>query len=347
MLALHYPAVAGRLPLEAGGEGVSARVVRLWGPPVTWADMGAAETVLPKQHRTVGELLAGGAPSYSFEFFPPKTDEGERALWQAIRELEPLAPTFVSVTYGAGGSTRARTIRVTERIATETTLTPLGHLTCVAASRAQVRQVIGQYADAGVRSILALRGDPPGGVGAAWERHPDGLEHAEDLVRLIRSLGDFCVGVAAFPEGHPESSDLASDARWLAAKCAAGADFAVTQFFFDAADYFRLRDTAAALGCDVPLVPGIMPVTNVKQITRMAQLSGAAFPAALADQLCAVEDDPVAVRALGVDVATALGERLLAGGAPGLHFYTLNRSTATREIYQRLSAAGAPMPSRR
>src|SRR5664280_269409 len=187
--------------------------------------MEAAESILPKRHRTVGELLADGTPSYSFEFFPPKTDEGERALWQAIRELEPLAPTFVSVTYGAGGSTRARTIRVTERIATETTLTPLGHLTCVAASRAQVRQVIGQYADAGVRSILALRGDPPGGVGAAWERHPDGLEHAEDLVRLIRSLGDFCVGAAAFPEGHPESSDLASDARWLAAKCAAGADF--------------------------------------------------------------------------------------------------------------------------
>jgi methylenetetrahydrofolate reductase (NADPH) len=296
---------------------------------------GVAST-MPGGATTIRELLAAGARSYSFEFFPPKTDEGERQLWAAIRELEPLAPTFVSVTYGAGGSTRDRTVRVTGRIARETTLTPMGHLTCVNSSLAELRQVIGAYADAGVRNLLALRGDPPSGPQGEWTSHPQGLTHADELVRLVRELGDFCVGVAAFPEGHPESPDLDSDARWLTAKADAGADFAVTQFFFDAADYFRLSERAAGHGCTIPLIPGIMPVTNVAQIERMAQLSGAAFPAALADRLHAVADDPEKVRAVGVDVATELGARLLEGGAPGLHFYTLNRSTATREVYQRL-----------
>jgi len=285
---------------------------------------------------TIRDLLASGGRSFSFEFFPPKTDEGERLLWHAIRRLEPLQPTFVSVTYGAGGSTRDRTVRITERIATDTTLTPVGHLTCVGSSRAELRTVIGSYADAGVHNVLALRGDPPGGLDQPWEAHPDGFGHAGELVRLVRELGDFCVGVAAFPEGHPESPDLDTDARHLALKAAAGADFAITQFFFHAEDYFRLRERAERYGCRIPLVPGIMPVTNVRQIQRFAELSGAAFPADLAERLLAVEDQPEAVRAIGVEVASELAEQLLAGGAPGLHFYTLNRSTATLEIYQRL-----------
>jgi methylenetetrahydrofolate reductase (NADPH) len=296
---------------------------------------------MPGGATTIRDLLAGGGRSYSFEFFPPKTDEGERQLWTAIRRLEPLHPTFVSVTYGAGGSTRDRTVRITGRIAQDTTLTPVGHLTCVGASRAELRAVIGSYADAGVRNVLALRGDAPRDA-VEWTPHPQGLRHADELVRLLRELGDFCVGVAAHPEGHPESPDRDTDAKYLARKAAAGADFAVTQFFFDAVDYVSLVDRATAYGSDIPIIPGIMPVTNVRQIQRMAQLSGAAFPSDLADRLYAVEDNPEDVRRIGVDYACRLCAELLDQGAPGLHFYTLNRSTATLEIYQTLGL-GAPV----
>jgi methylenetetrahydrofolate reductase (NADPH) len=282
---------------------------------------------------SLGEVLRSGRRSFSFELFPPKTDEGERQLWQTVRELEALQPTFVSLTYGAGGSTRDRTVRIAAELATHTTLTPVAHLTCVGASRDDLRGVIAQYAAAGVSTVLALRGDPPGGPGGTWVQHPDGLAHADELVALVRSLGDFSVGVAAFPEGHPESSDLDADARVLAAKQDAGAEFAITQFFFQARDYRQLIDRARSHGCTMPVIPGLMPVTNVVQIERFATLSGAAFPEDLAARFAAVKDDDEAVRRLGIDVAVELAEELLELGAPGLHFYTLNRSSSTREIY--------------
>ena len=286
--------------------------------------------------KTVRELLEGGEPSFSFEFFPPKTDEGERQLWRAIRDLEPYAPTFVSVTYGAGGSSRDRTIRVTERIATQTTLTPVAHLTAVGHSVAELRRVVGAYAGAGIRNVLALRGDPPGGPSAPWKPHPQGLTYASELVRLVSSLGDFSVGVAAFPDKHPGAPDLEADARRLVEKCDAGADFAITQFFFSADAYFRLRDRVGKLGCDVPILPGIMPVTQLSSVQRMAEMSGAVFPPELERRLLEAGDDPAAVRAIGVEVASELATQLLAGGAPGLHFYTMNRSTASLEIFKSL-----------
>jgi len=288
---------------------------------------------LPSSASTIGELLSSGGHSFSFEFFPPKTDEGERQLWQAIRELEALQPTFVSVTYGAGGSTRDRTVRVTQRILEETTLLPMAHLTCVGATVAELRAVIGSYADAGLRNVLALRGDPPTGIGSQWVQTEGGLAHADELVRLVRSLGDFCVGVAAFPEKHPESASLDEDARVLAAKQEAGAEFAVTQLFFRAEDYVALVDRARAVGCTMPIIPGLMPLTNITQLERFAQLAGTAFPDGLAARFRAVGDDPTAVHALGVEAASELATELLEAGAPGLHFYTLNRSTSTREIY--------------
>lgn len=199
--------------------------------------------------------------------------------------------------------------------------------------------MIGAYAGSGVRNILALRGDPKGGPSQPWVAHPEGLNHAVELVELVRSLGDFCVGVAAFPDKHPEATDLEADAQVLAAKAAAGADYAITQMFFGADDYFRLIDRAAALGCDIPVLPGVMPVTNIKQIERMAELTGMALPKPVTDRLNAVAEDPAAVRAVGIEIATELSDKLLAGGAPGIHFITLNRSTATRQVFRNLQSA--------
>jgi methylenetetrahydrofolate reductase (NADPH) len=290
--------------------------------------------------RSIPGMLASPSPSISFEFFPPKDDASEAALWDAVRRLESVRPDFVSVTYGAGGTSQDRTVRVTERIARETTLTPLAHLTCVNASVAALRQVVGLYAASGVRNILALRGDPPGNVGGAWVAHPEGLDHAEDLVRLVRGLGEFTVGVAAFPDVHPESPSLDHDVEVLVRKADAGATFAVTQMVFDADTYVRLRDAVSARR-DLPITPGLMPVTNFKQVARMSQLMGTPLPGPVLRRLEAVAQDPAATREVGVAIASELAERLLKEGAPGLHFITMNRSTATLEVYRNLNLATA------
>lgn len=277
---------------------------------------------------SIAHLLAAGRTT-SFEFFPPKTDEAAAALETAIAELAPLHPSFVSVTYGAGGSTRERTRDVVISIERSIGITAMAHLTCVGHSRAQLIELLDEYAAAGVANILALAGDAPADDPDAAGR--GAFVHAVELVELIREHGGFSIGVAAHPEGHPRSPDLYSDRRHLADKLNA-ADFAITQFFFEVEPYVRLVEGLAAFGCDKPVVPGIMPVTNASQVKRFAELAGAAFPAHLASRFEAIADDPDAVRALGVELATELCARLLDEGVPGLHFYTLNRSTATREI---------------
>jgi methylenetetrahydrofolate reductase (NADPH) len=287
---------------------------------------------------SVSDLIAAGERSISFEFFPPKDEAGERQLWTALRELEALRPTFVSVTYGAGGSTRDRTIRLTEGIAAQTTLTPMAHLTCVGHSRDELRSVIGSYAGAGVRNVLALRGDPPGGPGTAWTATPDGLTYATELIELVTSLGDFCVGAAAFPQGHREAESVEQDAWVMKAKQDAGAEFAITELFFRVQDYFALRDRCAAVGVDIPVLPGIMPITSLPQILRMTELSGREVPSEVVDRVSRYDGDSAAVRAEGIAIATEMCDALLADGAPGLHFYTLNRSKATRQIYSGLSS---------
>ena len=309
----------------------------------TSASALAAPGTRPERAPSIAELLQqGGPPLFSFELFPAKDEAQERQLWQTVRELEALGPDFVSVTYGANGSSRDRTIRATQAIAQHTTLRPMAHLTCASQSRDELRQVVGAYAAAGIRHILAIRGDMPGGPSVPWERHPEGLANGTELVELIAELGDFCIGVAAFPDLHPEQHDADLDARLLVAKAEAGASFAITQLFFTPDRYFDLVERVRAHGCDLPIIPGIMPVTRYSQIQRFAELSGADLPRTVTDRLDRHADDEQQVRAIGIDLATELAEELVAGGAPGLHFITMNRSPATREIYARLHPATRP-----
>jgi methylenetetrahydrofolate reductase (NADPH) len=286
----------------------------------------------------IGQLLRSGERSFSFEFFPPKDADGEEVLWRSISELEPLHPTFVSVTYGAGGTTRERTVAITRRIAEETSLLPMAHLTCVGHTRDELETIAGDLHRAGVRNVLALRGDPPGGPGTPWTSTPGGLEYASELVGFLQGR-DLSVGVAAFPEGHRDAPDLDHDAAVLKAKYDAGAEFAITEMVLRADDYAGLVRRAGEVGADLPIVPGIMPVLNLNSMRTMVRLSGREMPQETLDRILPLEDDPAALRAEGIAIATELCQDLLAAGAPGLHFYTLNRSKATREIFAALKIA--------
>ncbi|MHB8262808.1 MAG: methylenetetrahydrofolate reductase [Acidimicrobiales bacterium] len=280
----------------------------------------------------ISELIAGGT-SFSVELWPPRHPEAEARLEQVLSELQPLRPTFTSITYGAGGSTRERTHDLVVRIAHEGAMTPMAHLVCAAHSRQELTDILSRYRTEGVDNILALMGDPP--LDAAAPLAQGELAHAIELVELAKELGDFCVAVAAHPEGHPRSVDMESDRNHLAEKLAV-ADFAITQFFFDADYYFRLVDDLDARGLDRPVLPGIMPVTRARTVYKMAELSGTRVPGDLIERIEKVAGAPEEIRRIGVEVATDLGARLLAGGAPGLHFYTMNESAATIEIARAL-----------
>lgn len=277
----------------------------------------------------------GRGLTYSFEFFPPKDSEGEERLWSAIASLESIAPDFISVTYGAGGSTRDRTIRITSEITARTKIPTVAHLTCVGSTRDELIEILSKYRAAGISSILALRGDPVGGPRAPWQVTPGGFNHADELVALAQEIGGFTIGVAAFPDGHPASdANLDHDIDVLLNKERAGATFATTQFFFEVEKWKILVEKLAAKGSTMPIIPGILPVTNVKQLNRMSELSGTPIPSHIAEAFASVEENPDEVRKLGVEIATKLCRDLIAAGAPGLHFYTMNTSSATREIFE-------------
>jgi len=287
----------------------------------------------------IDEILnRGDEPVFSFEFFPPKTPEGEKNLYRALTELKPLEPAYVSVTYGAGGSTRDKTVEVTKWIKQGLGIEAMAHLSCVGEPVERLREILDEVGAAGIENVLALRGDPPRGE-TEWTPHPEGLGSSPELIELIAGEYDFCVGGACFPEVHPEAPDLETDLAFTKKKVDAGARFLITQLFFDNDMYFDFVREARAAGIDVPIIPGIIPVTNYAQIKRFTEMCGASIPDDLERELAAREQYPDAVKDLGVAHATAQCFDLLARGAPGIHFYTLNRSPATRAILAALRAS--------
>jgi methylenetetrahydrofolate reductase (NADPH) len=284
----------------------------------------------------IDEIISGAdEPVFSFEFFPPKTDEGEQNLKDTLQDLRRFEPDFVSVTYGAGGTTRARTVQVTNWIKHHLGIEAMAHLSCVGSTREELELILDGIADAGIDNVLALRGDPPRGE-TEWTAHPGGLRYSTELTALITERYPFAVGAACFPEVHPEAPDMAHDLRFLREKVDAGASFLITQLFLDNELYFRFVDEARAAGIEVPIIPGVMPITNVGQIKTMTGMCGASIPAPLLQALESRAGDTDAVLQLGVSYATLQCAELLARGAPGIHFYTLNRSPATRAILSAL-----------
>ncbi len=274
--------------------------------------------------------------TFSLEFFPPKDEAGEARLWSALSQLQPIAPDFVSVTYGAGGSTRDRTIRVTSEITKRTSIPTVAHLTCVGASKDELIEILNQFKSSGIESILALRGDPAGGPKAKWESVPGGLNFAQELVELAVGMG-FKVGVGAYPDGHPASGhNLEKDIEVLLAKEKSGASFATTQFFFEVEKWQAIVDKLAAAGSHLPVLAGILPITNVKQLNRMVELSGMQLPTFIANKFEKYGDDLEATKEIGIEIATDLGAELLRRGVPGLHFYTMNSAQSTLAVAKNL-----------
>lgn len=297
----------------------------------------------PSVVERLAEPCAGPVP-FSVEFFPPRDEAAEARLWRAVRAFERLDPAFVSMTYGAGGSTRERTARIAGDLAEQTTLVPVAHLTAVNHSIDEIRAVIGSYADRGIRNLLVLRGDPPGDPLGEWVKHPEGLEYAVELVELVNSLGDFCIGVASFPEGHHRAPTLAADTENLVRKLRAGAEFSISQTIFDVEDFLRLRDRVTAADPEQaakPLLPGLLPITSLASVRRMAEMSGSVLPSALEDRLLKAagtgpEEDRAAVREVGITVCAEMAQRLIDEGVDGLHFYSLNFAKATTEVLARV-----------
>jgi methylenetetrahydrofolate reductase (NADPH) len=287
----------------------------------------------------IQELFHKGKPVFSFEFFPPKDDAGVISLMETVRSLQDLQPSFVSVTYGAGGSTRRKTIEITKRIKHELGIEAMSHLTCVGHSRDEISAILGEIEAAAIENIMTLRGDPPRGQ-TDFVPHPDGFAHANELVAFIRSQKlAFCLGVAGYPECHPEAPSKEADLTNLKRKVDAGANFIVTQLFFDPHDYFDLVERVRAIGIHLPVMPGIMPITDVAQIKRFTQMCGAKIPPALLGELETADGNKEAVVEIGIRYSTAQCEALLKNGAPGIHFYTLNKSTSTRTILSNLKSA--------